>query len=173
MRWLYLAILLLISSCTVQERPFEPGVYDSEKTLMHDELKLMKAIAKEYAPDATIFIIAEQPLAYGILGLTNKPHEHTYFVQITRFNESRASTLFHEMGHVIDSENGRLEWAPFKWDGKNIDFSAPWIERPWELSAEEWKDCLRYEYETRQLEHYDYALEDWLKNYKINLIWLK
>lgn len=173
MRSLLVGILLLVGSCTVQERPFESGVYDNEKTLTIDELKLVKAIAKEYAPGATIFITADQPLAYGIGGLTNKPFEHTYFVQITHNNPSRVSTLFHEMGHVIDSEDGRLEWAPFKWEGRAIDFSAPWHERPWEISAEEWKDCIRYEYENRLLKHYDYALEDWLKNYKINLVYFK
>lgn len=173
MRGFILAILLLVSSCTVQERPFEPGVYDSEKTLLKHELDLAKAIAKEYAPGATIFIIADQPLSYGISGLTNKAFENTYFVQISRINSTRVSTLFHELGHVIDSEDGRLEWAPFKWEGLVIDFSAPWHERPWEISAEEWKDCLRYEYENRQLEHYDYALEDWLKSFKFNLIYFK
>lgn len=173
MRWFLLAILLLVGSCTVQDLPFESGVYDNEKTLTIDELKLAKAIAKEYAPNATIFIVADQPLAYGISGLTNKPFENTYFVQITRNNPSRVSTLFHELGHVIDAEDGRLEWAPFKWEGRAIDFSAPWSERPWEISAEEWKACLRYEYENRQLEHYDYALEDWLKNFKFNLIYFR
>jgi hypothetical protein len=173
MRSLLLGIFLLIISCVGQERPFEAGVYDSEKTLLKHELDLAKAIAKEYAPDATIFIIADQPLAYGIGGLTNNPFENTYFVQITRDNPSRVSTLFHELGHVIDAEDGRLEWAPFKWEGRAIDFSAPWNERPWELSAEEWKECLRYEYENRQLEHYDYALEDWLKSFKLNLIYFK
>lgn len=173
MRGFILAILLLVSSCTVQERPFEPGVYDSEKTLLKHELDLAKAVAKEYAPGATIFIISDQPLAYGIGGLTNKLFENTYFVQISRVNSTRVSTLFHELGHVIDSEDGRLEWAPFKWEGRKIDFSAPWHERPWEISAEEWKDCLRYEYENRQLEHYDYTLEDWLKSFKFNLIYFK
>ena len=173
MRSLLLGIFLLVISCVGQERPFEPGVYDNEKTLLVHELDLAKAVAKEYAPNATIFIIADQPLAYGIGGLTNKPFENTYFVQITRNNPSRVSTLFHELGHVIDAEDGRLEWAPFKWEGRAIDFSAPWSERPWELSAEEWKACLRYEYENRQLEHYDYALEDWLQNFKFNLIYFR
>ena len=173
MRSLLLGIFLLVISCVGQERPFEAGVYDNEKTLLKHELDLAKAIAKEYAPGATIFIIADQPLSYGIGGLTNNPFENTYFVQITRNNPSRVSTLFHELGHVIDAEDGRLEWAPFKWEGRAIDFSAPWSERPWELSAEEWKACLRYEYENRQLEHYDYALEDWLKSFKFNLIYFK
>ena len=173
MRSLLLGIFLLVISCVGQERPFEAGVYDNEKTLLIHELDLAKAVAKEYAPNATIFIIADQPLTYGIGGLTNKPFENTYFVQITRNNPSRVSTLFHELGHVIDAEDGRLEWAPFKWEGRAIDFSAPWSERPWELSAEEWKACLRYEYENRQLEHYDYALEDWLQNFKFNLIYFK
>jgi len=173
MRWFLLAIFLLVGSCTTVIRPFEPGVYDNEKTLLPHELKLAKAIAKEYAPSATIFILNDQPLQYTLGGLTNNVYDHTYVIQLQRNNPNHVSTLFHEFGHVIDAEDGRLEWAPYKWEGNEIDFSAAWHERPWEISANEWRDCLIYEYENQQLQHYDFAVENWLKNYKLNLLYFR
>jgi len=172
MRWFLLGILFLLSSCVNEyKNPLEPGAHNAEHTLIQTDFKIVKAILKQYAPEATVFFVGDQPLSYNILGLTNELGPHVYLVQISKNNPQPLSTLFHELGHVIDGEMGRLEWDPYKWEGQKINFDKMWHERPWEISANEWRDCLVYEYENRQLEYYDYTLEDWLKTYKLNLVY--
>lgn len=173
MRAFILGLLLLLSSCEV-DQPVIGGTYAYEDNVPHNIINLTEAIRREYAPNAAIYILYNQPLSYGVLGIANKVGPHSYLIQFAGHNPDPTATIFHEMGHIIDSEQGRLIFkVPVRWEGKECDFSIPWHERPWEISANEWRDCLIYEYQNHQLEHYDYALEDWLENYKINLIWLK
>jgi len=161
MRWFILGVLFLLSSCANEyKNPLEPGAHNTAHTLLQTDFKIAKAILKQYAPEATVFFIGEQPLGYSILGLTNELESHVYLVQISGSNPQPKYTLFHELGHVIDAEMGRLEWDPYKWDGQKINFDKMWQERPWEISANEWRDCLIYEYENGLLNYYPYTLLD-------------
>lgn len=145
-------------SCQSTEHNAE-GVYDYSGLLNKRDLHICKAIAKEYAPEARIYILPDQPLSYGILGLANQVGPNTYIIQTHRLNDRPLETLFHEMGHIIDSETGRLEFTgDMGWDGERCDFTIPWMERPWEISANEWRDCLRHEYLTGTLNHYNYLV---------------
>lgn len=174
MRWLIVALFMVLSACTQPEIKTIGGTYTYEDNVPQKIINLTEAIRAEYVPNANIYILYDQPLTFGVIGLANKIGPHSYLIQFAGHNPDPTATIFHEMGHIIDSEEGRLVFkTPMKWEGRQCDFSIPWHERPWEISANDWRDCLIYEYQNRQLEHYDYALEDWLENYKINLIWLK
>lgn len=129
----------------------------------------MNAIAKQYAPDATIYALAGQPLSWGILGLANQVADHTYLIQFTSLNHKMTRvTMFHEMGHIIDAELGRLDFSNgMRWDGQECDFSGEWEDRPWEMSANDWRDCLMYEYENGELEYYDYIGAEFLKAFGV------
>jgi hypothetical protein len=168
MKHLLIGIGLLLSSC--QYEPKDEGVYDYTNRLNGRDLAICKAIAKEYAPDATIYILDDQPLSYNLLGLANQIGDHTYLIQLNITNVRELETLFHEMGHIIDSEEGRLDFTgDMRWDGEVCDFNQPWWDRPWEQSANQWRDCLRYEYQTGRLKHYRYVYEllpQYLHKYK-------
>lgn len=173
MRYLLIILSIFLLSCEQVDNS-EGMVHDHSGILLDRDLRICKAIAAEYAPHATIYIVPDQPLTYGILGLANQLAPHTYLIQINRLNDFEMETLFHEMGHVIDSEQGRLEFTgDMSWDGITCNFEIPWNQRPWEVSANEWRDCLRQEYESGVLKGYDYSLENWLKNYNINLIYFR
>jgi len=173
MRHLLIILSIFLLSC--ESVSISKGlVHDHSGLLLDRDLKICKAIAKEYAPNATIYIVPDQPLAYGILGLANQLAPHTYLIQVNMYNEWEMETLFHEMGHIIDAEQGRLQFTgDMSWDGTSCNFKIPWSQRPWEISANEWRDCLKHEYETGVLKGYDYSLENWLKNYNINLIYFR
>lgn len=174
MRWLIVALFMVLSACTQPEVKTIGGTYDYQGTTPHKILKIAEAIRLEWAPNAKIYIISEQPLTYGVSGLANQVGPHTYLIQLDDQAPDPGATIFHEMGHIIDAEQGRLDFTGHMyWEGKRCDWTIPWHERPWEISANQWRDCLIYDYNNRLLEHYDYALEDWLEAYKINLIWLK
>lgn len=175
MKKLFILLAFIITSCVSQDTTtYLGGTYDHEGNCPQKIINITEAIRKEWAPNATIYIVYDQPLAYGIIGLANKIGPHSYLIQYSSNNPDPEATLFHEMGHIIDSEQGRLRFiTPMSWNGIECDFMIPWHERPWEISANEWRDCLIYDYNNRLLEHYDYALEDWLESYPVNLIWLK
>ena len=155
MRWLLFLILFI--SCDYF--PDEPGAHDYEGTVPAHAEVLMDAVLKEYAPEAKVYVLYDQPLSYGIIGLANQVAPHTYLIQISAHSPNVQSTIFHELGHIIDSEMGRLKFkSPMRWRNITCDWTIPWHERPWEISANEWRDCLQYEYENGQLEHYPYFL---------------
>lgn len=164
MRYFLLIIMFLFASCQPQ---IEKGgeVIDYTGLLTKRDLAICQAIAKEYMPDATIYILPDQPLAYGILGLANQVADHVYLIQIHNWNKIPLETLFHEMGHLIDAERGRLDFrGNMTWDGKPCDWKLAWMDRPWEMSANQWRDCLRYEYKSGTLKHYNYFWELLPKN---------
>ena len=168
MRW-WLVIILFLTSCVTinNEVPNAQGVYNYAENVYRLDLNIAKAIQKQYAPNATVYIEYDQPLTYGITGLANKLDDHTYLIQLTMNNPDPLNTLFHEFGHIIDSENGRLSFAPHAWDGVPCNFKQPWSERPWEQSANMWRDSLNNVYENGQLEGYDYTTERFLRALKI------
>lgn len=161
MRFLFVLFILLFScSSDAQLEPVEksPGVYDYEQSMSMKDLTIMRAILKEYAPDARVFVIGKQPLSFFVGGLANKIGEHSYLIQFNSNNPLVRSTMYHELGHVIDSENGILDFkGDMYWHGHKCDFKIEWSERPWEISANQWRDCLEYEYLNRELKYYDYT----------------
>jgi hypothetical protein len=162
MKRLLFILFFMLSSCVYDNFASSPGAEDYQQTVKHNDLALMKAILEKYAPEAKVYFILDQPLAYGILGITNKLASHTYLVQIHSMNPMIRETLYHEMGHVIDAELGRLDFrGDMKWDGIKCNFKQDWSVRPWEISANEWRDCLRYEYENHEL-NYSYYFYDYL-----------
>ena len=171
----FLIILaFLIVGCVNPQPKGLGGTYDYQGTTPNKILKIAEAIRLEWAPEATIYIINKQPLTYGVSGLANQVGPHTYLIQLDDQAPDPEATIFHEMGHIIDAEEGRLDFrGHMYWNGKRCDWRIPWHERPWEISANAWRDCLIYDYNNRLLKHYDYAIEDWLATYKVNLIWLK
>lgn len=137
----------------------DPGLHDYEGTVPLQTEILVDAILDQYAPEASVYIFYDQPLSYNILGLANQLGEHTYLIQINPNAPSVQSTILHELGHIIDAEMNRLSFKnPMRWNGRPCDWTIPWWERPWEQSANEWRDCLQYEYENGQLESYPYWL---------------
>lgn len=157
-----LFILFFIMSSCIYENHASPGAEDYQQTVNHTDLALMQAILEKYAPEAKVYFILDQPLSYGILGITNQLAPHTYLVQVHSLNPMVRETLYHEMGHVIDAELGRLNFrGEMQWDGIKCNFKQNWQVRPWEISANEWRDCLRYEYENHEL-NYNYYLYDYL-----------
>ena len=171
MRYFLLILMFIMASCQ-NTRINQPGVIDYSGLLNKRDLSICRAIAKTYAPDATIYIMPEQPLSYGILGLANQVAPHTYTIQIHYNTIIELETLFHEMGHVIDSEEGKLNFrGDMSWEGEKCDWEIQWMNRPWEISANQWRDCLRYEYQTGRLKNYAYAWEllpKYLNTYKGN-----
>lgn len=168
MRWFAFIFLFAILSCTNPKATLG-GTYDYQGTTPQKILRIAEAIRMEYAPEATIYIVSEQPLTYGVSGLANQVGPHTYLIQIHSTAPDPEATIFHEMGHIIDAEEGRLDFrGHMYWNGKRCDWTIPWHERPWEISANEWRDCLIYEYKERQLKHYDYALDAWMKMHLYN-----
>lgn len=168
MRWFAFIFLFAILSCTNPKATIG-GTYDYQGTTPQKILRIAEAIRMEYAPEATIYIVSEQPLTYGVAGLANQIGPHTYLIQIHSTAPDPEATIFHEMGHIIDAEEGRLDFrGHMYWNGKRCDWTIPWHERPWEISANEWRDCLIYEYKERQLKHYDYALDAWMKMHLYN-----
>jgi hypothetical protein len=156
-------IFFILVSCQVtitNPNQETAGVYDYTGLLSTRDLNLCKAIAKQYTPDATIYVLDDQPLSYNILGLANQIGPNTYVIQLNNNNYREMETLFHELGHIIDAEQGILDFrGDMYWNGEKCDFTTLWWERPWEISANQWRECLRYEYETGQLEYYSYYLE--------------
>lgn len=164
MKKLLLILMLGIFSCASSSSSDSAGAYNYESNVDIKTMRLMNAILEEYAPEATVYVMGKQPLGFMILGLANKVGPHTYTIQYASINPAVQETMFHEMGHIIDSERGRLDFrGGMKWEGKDCDFSQSWDKRPWEISANEWRDCLRYEYENKQLKHYNYQEEAFLE----------
>lgn len=162
MRWVF--FLALFFSCA--KAPSDPGVHDYQRTVPPSNEILIDAILKEYAPEAKVYVIYEQPLSYNILGLANQVGPHTYLIQINSSNFDVRSTIYHELGHIIDAELGRLDFRePMRWYNIPCDWTIAWHERPWEVSANQWRDCLIYEYENGQLEHYPYSILGFTKKY--------
>lgn len=162
MRWLLLSLFILITAC-VKYPETEAGTYDYQGTAPARVMALAEAIRSEYTPEATIYIVAEQPLGYSVSGLANQLGPHTYLIQFHTNCPDPAETIFHEMGHIIDSETGRLDFRGYMyWDGVRCDWSIPWSERPWEISANEWRDTLLEQYKNRQLKNYDYSVDAYL-----------
>ena len=150
-----IVLLLLMVSCT--PHPDTPGCHDYEQHTPTSEEALINAVLRQYAPQASVHVLYEQPLAYGIAGLANKIGEHTYIIQLHSNNPDPLYTIYHELGHIIDSEMGRLDFrGDMYWDGVECDFEIPWYLRPWELSANQWRDCLKYEHENGELSSYPY-----------------
>lgn len=168
MKWILIIFIFLTSCITVnQEAPNQPGVHNYSGTIYKLDLNIATAIQKQFAPNATIYIEYDQPLEYGIVGLANQLDEHTYLIQLSRQNPQPLYTLLHEFGHIIDAERGLLGFKePYTWNGKVCNFKQPWDERPWEQSANVWRDSLFNVYENGQLEHYDYTTERFLKALK-------
>jgi hypothetical protein len=147
--------LFLLVSCT--PHPDTPGCHDYEGHTPTSEEILISSIIKQYAPEASVHVLYEQPLGYGIMGLANKIGDHTYIIQIHGNNPDPLHTIYHEMGHVIDSEMGRLDFrGDMYWEGHKCDFEIPWYLRPWEQSANQWRDCLKYEHENGLLTSHPY-----------------
>lgn len=112
------------------------------------EYALIKTVSQKYLPaDVTIHYIESSPIYPGYNGLTQQLEPKRFLIQMNprdREPVSRAYTLLHELGHVIDAVQGRLEFNPLRWDSK-IYPNMEWKDRPWEQSANEWADCLMYE----------------------------
>jgi len=142
MRYLFTLLLILTTLSTTSQR-----LVMSQPTAAN-EYALIKRVASEWIPaDVTIHYISSSPIYPGYNGLTQQLEPKRYLIQMNptdRDPVSRAYTLLHEMGHVIDACQGRLEFNPLRWDGKIYD-GLVWKERPWEQSANEWADCLMYE----------------------------
>tara|TARA_R110000772_G_scaffold55472_3_gene126555 strand:+ start:247 stop:807 length:561 start_codon:yes stop_codon:yes gene_type:complete len=178
MRSLLLIIALLFTSCKVNVnnnisqvkfKKTYSQIEDYQKTLPFADLLLGNAILEQYAPNAKVYIVADQPLAYALSGLANQLEEHTYLIQISWESPSIKSTLFHELGHIIDAELGRLGFSPHSWEGDVIVWgNVKWQDRPWEQSAEMWRECLQYEYENELLTHYEYESEKFLQRLNLN-----
>lgn len=165
MRWILIILFCLTSCITVnQEAPNHPGVYNYSQNVHKLDLNIATAIQKQFAPNATIYLEYDQPLTWGITGLANQLHQHTYLIQLTRDNPYPLNTLFHELGHIIDAEDGKLGFKdPYTWNGVKCNFKQPWPDRPWEQSANVWRDSLTHSYKNGQLEYYDYKTERFLK----------
>jgi len=171
MRWLLLSLFLLVSGCKPEVKTIG-GTYDYQGVVPDMVFNLAEAIRAEYTPYANVYILTDQPLSYGIAGLANQLGPHTYIIQLHSNAPDPTATIFHEMGHIIDAERGRLDFrGHMYWDGKRCDWTIPWHERPWEISANEWRDCLIYEYQNHELKYYDYALEELVRQLKIDFIW--
>jgi hypothetical protein len=112
---------------------------------------LARAILNNWAPLAHVFILENQPLHPGVAGLCNQLESHFYIIQIAPGLENPTEVLLHELGHVIDFESGRLSVNPYLWDGEPAQWNLPWDKRPWELSADEWARCIRYEIEHNEV----------------------
>lgn len=157
-KWVLLFLFCLLSC---GNKTNTPGVYDYEGNMNRRDLAIMDAILKEYAPEATVYTLNNQPLSYGIIGLANKVGNHAYIIQFSTIKKSVTHVMFHEIGHIIDSETGRLDFNNgMTWDRVPCNFKQPWEERPWEISANEWRDCLLYEYHNKELKYYNYRQEE-------------
>ena len=153
--------LMLLSTQTLRPTaPISAGPTDYVGTLSERQFKLAEAILKQYAPEAEVHILSSQPLFLMVLGLTNKVGDHEYVVQFNKAYPVKDGVLFHELGHVIDSEDGRLGFkGGLTWNGENCNWAEEWSQRPWEKSAESWRECLQYDYDNKLLTHYDYWVE--------------
>ena len=77
----------------------------------------------------------------GFNGITWQYNNGFYQISINAFQTDeteRIWTIFHEIGHVIDMEEGRLQQFPLIWKDREYSETIPWEERPWEKSAEKW-----------------------------------
>lgn len=90
---------------------------------------------------ASVTVINDVPLSYGISGVTYYIKNGTYVI-LLRWSKSEPMsdyTLLHEWGHVIQMHNRELvdygngNW---KWREERVDFSIPWGLRPWEIQAD-------------------------------------
>ena len=98
---------------------------------------------KEYIEDSNVCVIfiSLEPLHPVFQGITWQYNNYLYAISISAGvskPEERLWTIFHEVGHVIDIYEGRLNQFPMMWKDKVINEKLPWEERPWEQSAEEW-----------------------------------
>lgn len=109
------------------------------------EVILAHRAAKNFISDTTITIIIKpySPLNEYIRGLTYQIHPKMYIIDLNYKIESKTErmwVLLHEMGHVIDMNNGFLCQHPPKWMGKKLNPNLPWEVRPWEISADMWAE---------------------------------
>jgi Zn-dependent peptidase ImmA (M78 family) len=142
MKVLLTSLLLFLSIAMTSQR-----LVMAQPTTAYEQA-IIKRVAREYIPaDVTIHYIESSPIYPGYNGLTQQLEPKRYLIQMNPRDKdpiSRAYTLLHELGHVIDAVQGRLEFNPLRWDGK-IYKPMQWQDRPWEQSANEWADCLMYE----------------------------
>lgn len=139
---LTLAILLAFSTNSQQIN----HTYDHTPYV---ERYVLDQVCKDYLnSDVVIEYISESPLHSYIGGVTHELGPHHYLIQLSAFvpsEISRMKILLHEVGHVIDMETGRLDFQTQTWDGIQYPPMA-WPDRPWEHSADQWAECLFYEY---------------------------
>lgn len=109
------------------------------------EVILAYRAAKNFVRDSSITIIIKpySPLHPAINGVTCQVAPKMYIIDLNillRNKTLRKWTILHELGHVIDLNNGTLSQFPSKWMGKKINNDLPWIIRPWEISADMWAE---------------------------------
>lgn len=91
--------------------------------------------------NVSVTVIEDVPLSYGVAGVTHYIDDKT-FVILMRWkisNDQSDFTLLHEWGHVIQMHEKMLvEYnnGVWFWKGELVDFSIPWAQRPWEISAD-------------------------------------
>ena len=137
-----LAILLAFSTNSQQIN------YTYDFTPYSERHILEKACRDYLDSDVVIEYVSHSPLHSYIGGVTHQLGPKHYLIQLSAFSPSevgRMRTLLHELGHVIDMESGRLDFQTQAWDGQMYPV-MDWQDRPWEKSADQWAECLFYEY---------------------------
>lgn len=107
------------------------------------EVVLINRAAKNFIKDSSITIIIkpESPLHPLIEGVTYQINPKLYTIDLNFMVKNRRErmwVLLHELGHIIDINNGMLNQHPPRWMGRRMNNSLPWELRPWEMSADEW-----------------------------------
>lgn len=107
------------------------------------ECVILNQIAIKYVndPDVTIIYQPYSPLIKAFNGITYQYNKYLYQISLSAFRGEeleRLWALMHEMGHVMDFHEGRLEQGPVRWKGKEYTEWMEWKDRPWEKSAEKW-----------------------------------
>lgn len=124
----------------------------SQKVVCHpvnfkDECVLAERVLKEFVCDSNVVVIYNglSPLDYRVEGITWMYDRYSYAINLNFSispNIDRRMVLLHEIGHVIDLYKEDLTMFPVTWKGKTYGEDVPYRDRPWEISADEWADCL-------------------------------
>lgn len=113
------------------------------------ERYLLEQVTHDYlGSEVKVEYISHSPLHSTLGGVTHQLGPHHYLIQLSALTPSeidRMRILLHELGHVIDIETGRLDFKTHEWEGQKYP-QLEWQDRPWEKSANQWSDCLFYEY---------------------------